>query len=261
MRCLTFISCLFPFFMLSQNGPHPNAHAHNDYQHKTPLQDALDHGFTSIEADVHLINGELYVAHTKPWFTRKSKTLTSLYLNPLLKRAQENNGHIYPNFEGEFLLMIDIKGKGEEVYQVLKKQLNKYRSILTSYENGKQQRAVTIFLSGDRPIAMVKADKNRFVAIDGRPSDIGKGFTPELMPVISDNYKNHLKWRGKDAIPEAEWTYLHKLADDVHKEGKRLRLWASPDHPVAWKILHNAGVDLINTDDLEGLNQFLSKQK
>jgi glycerophosphoryl diester phosphodiesterase len=265
MRFLSFLSCffilLFSTGVAAQNGPHPNAHAHNDYEHKNPLQDALDNGFTSVEADVHLIKGELYVAHIKPWFTRKSKTLKALYLEPLLKRAQENNGRIYPNSEGEFLLMIDIKGKGEEVYQVLKKQLEEYRSILTSYENRKQQKAVTIFLSGYRPIAMVKADNNRLVAIDGRPSDIGKGITPELMPVISDNYKNHLKWRGKDAIPEAEWTYLRKLVEDVHKEGKRLRLWASPDHPVAWETLYKAGVDLINTDDLEGLNQFLSKQK
>ena len=81
------------------------------------------------------------------------------------------------------------------------------------------------------------------------------------MPVISDNYKNHLKWRGKGVISEDEWKYLRKLVDDVHKEGKRLRLWASPDHPNAWEILYKAGVDLINTDDLEGLNQFLSRQK
>ena len=50
----------------AQVNPLPNAHAHNDYRHGRPLQDALEHGFTSIEADVLLINGELYVGHAMP---------------------------------------------------------------------------------------------------------------------------------------------------------------------------------------------------
>ena len=32
--------------------PLARAHAHNDYEHPRPLRDALDHGFTSVEADV-----------------------------------------------------------------------------------------------------------------------------------------------------------------------------------------------------------------
>lgn len=39
--------------------PLPRAHAHNDYEHARPLLDALDHGFTSVEADVWLVDGEL----------------------------------------------------------------------------------------------------------------------------------------------------------------------------------------------------------
>src|SRR5436190_1820266 len=36
----------------------PNAHAHNDYLHTRPLLDALDQGFCSVEADIHLVNGK-----------------------------------------------------------------------------------------------------------------------------------------------------------------------------------------------------------
>ena len=43
--------------------PLARAHAHNDYEHTRPLQDALDHGFTSVEADVWLVDGELRVVH------------------------------------------------------------------------------------------------------------------------------------------------------------------------------------------------------
>jgi len=45
--------------------PLSQAHAHNDYLHKNPLFDALDNGFTSVEVDVHLLRGNLYVAHDK----------------------------------------------------------------------------------------------------------------------------------------------------------------------------------------------------
>jgi hypothetical protein len=34
--------------------PLRHAHAHNDYQHKRPLLDALDQGFGSVESDVFL---------------------------------------------------------------------------------------------------------------------------------------------------------------------------------------------------------------
>ena len=43
--------------------PLVHAHAHNDYEHKRPLFDALEQGFCSVEADVWLVEGKLLVAH------------------------------------------------------------------------------------------------------------------------------------------------------------------------------------------------------
>src|SRR5712692_10174041 len=43
--------------------PLKHAHAHNDYEHKRPLLDALDHGFCSVEADVFLDGDALLVGH------------------------------------------------------------------------------------------------------------------------------------------------------------------------------------------------------
>jgi hypothetical protein len=39
------------------------AHAHNDYERDEPLSDALAQGFSSVEADVWLVDGKLLVAH------------------------------------------------------------------------------------------------------------------------------------------------------------------------------------------------------
>ncbi|HRI61654.1 MAG TPA: hypothetical protein PK228_18070, partial [Saprospiraceae bacterium] len=42
--------------------------------------------------------------------------------------------------------------------------------------------------------------------------------------------------------------------------GKKLRFWNIPDQPNAWETLLKAGVDFINTDDLQGLEQFLASK-
>ena len=44
----------------------------------------------------------------------------------------------------------------------------------------------------------------------------------------------------------------------MHGEGKQLRFWNLPkDAPAVWGPLWDAGVDLINTDDLAGLSRFV----
>jgi len=120
------------------------AHAHNDYAHEKPLFKALSLGFISIEADVHLVAGELYVAHYKPKL-EKANTLKELYLEPLRKRILANGGKVYPNNSASLYLMIDIKTEAETTYQVLKEQLSKEAEklknlILKTNQQGKKLR-------------------------------------------------------------------------------------------------------------------------
>ena len=39
-----------------------------------------------------------------------------------------------------------------------------------------------------------------------------------------------------------------------------MRFWATPDDPAVWRELVDAGVDLLNADDLAGLERFLRSQ-
>ena len=50
---------------------------------------------------------------------------------------------------------------------------------------------------------------------------------------------------------------LERVIDQAHAKNRRVRFWATPDNPKVWAALRDAGVDLINTDDLQGLSQFL----
>ena len=238
---------------LSYSQPFPQAHAHNDYEHAHPLFDALHYGFISVEADVHLVRGKLLVSHTRP--VLKAKTLEELYLAPLDSIARTNGGKIYPGYEGTFYLMIDIKSEAVSTYLVLKELLHHYPALFHSSES---HPPVTIFLSGNRPVEMVVADPAALVALDGRPNDLGKSFSAAIMPVISDNYNKWSDWNGKGTGDLQEITGFAKR---VHAEGKKLRLWAIPDNPVAWKALLNAGVDLINSDHLSELHSFFKTYK
>src|ERR1700756_5050736 len=96
------------FCCKAQNLPLVNGFAHNDYKHKHPLFDALDNGFTNIEADVFLKDNKLVVGHFCPIF-HYGRTLEKLYLKPLYNRVMENNGYVYANYKQPVILMIDVK--------------------------------------------------------------------------------------------------------------------------------------------------------
>ena len=242
----------------AEDGPSPlvRAHAHNDYLHERPLLDALDSGFCSVEADIFLVDGELRVGHDR-WQLRKGRTLEALYLKPLADRVRAHEGRVYPAKE-RFLLLIDIKADGEKVYPVLDRLLSGYPDVFTSW-SGKEEhpKAVTAILSGDRPRALVEADPTRFCALDGRPPDLDTKASPALIPLVSDRWGNHFEWRGRGAIPPEELAKLKAIVQRTHDQQRLLRFWAVPDRVEAWKVLHDCGVDLINTDRLEDLADFL----
>lgn len=255
------LACFITHLAAAQTVPLPHAHAHNDYHQPRPLLDALAHGFTSVEADVLLIQDELYVGHDMPEGVHQLPTLREAYLEPLRRIVHNRRGKVYPDYEGHFYLMLDIKTDAEATYAVLKTQLEEYKEMLSRYSDGQiQQGAVTVFLSGNRPIQTVQQEKSRLVGIDGRPGDLGKDYPPELMPVVSQHYFQVIQWDGKGAIPAQEFQTLSALAAKVHLEGKKLRLWASPENENVWKTLRRAEVDLINTDDLAGLRTYLLEE-
>lgn len=239
-------------------GPLPlaHAHSHNDYEHHRPLLDALDQGFCSVEADIYLIDGQLLVAHDRP-DTRAERTLQSLYLDPLKKRVLANGGRVFPGGP-PFSLLIDIKDDAAATYTRLRQVLVDYRDILTSFRPDRTERgAITIVLSGNRPTAMVEAEPIRWVGIDGRVPDLEANPNPHLVPLVSDHWGTHFRWKGEGAFPEDEAARLSAWVEQAHRQGRRLRFWGAPDRPEIWRVQANAGVDLVNTDRLAELAAFL----
>ncbi len=234
------------------------AHAHNDYEHDRPLLDALDHGFASVEADIYLIDGQLLVAHDRE-DVRADRTLEALYLDPLMQRFRSGGGRIYPDGT-PVLLLIDFKSDAEPTYAALRDVLQHYADMLTSFEGeAVRQGAVTIVISGNRPREMMAAERTRLAAYDGRLEDLDATppAPPSFIPLVSSNWNSISSWRGDGPLPDADRRRLRETVDRAHAQGRRIRFWATPDTPAAWKELYDAGVDLLNTDDLGGLRQFL----
>jgi hypothetical protein len=236
--------------------PLAQAHAHNDYLHARPLLDALDHGFTSVEADIFLVDGKLLVAHTKSDLD-PSRTLQSLYLDPLRARVRENQGSVYAG-GGAFQLLIDIKSDADSTYAVLHPVLAAYEDILSVIRGDKfEQKAVNVVISGNRPTEAMMIQSIRYAGVDGRLSDLDSKMPASFLPLISDNWVLHFKWNGKGPMSDADRKKLHDAVTKAHAHGRRIRFWATPEKIDFWRELRASGVDMINTDDLAGLEKFL----
>lgn len=69
------------------------------------------------------------------------------------------------------------------------------------------------------------------------------------------------RWNGEGTMPEADRQLLRAYVAKAHARGRRIRFWGVPNKPAIWKEIYEAGVDLINADDLPGLRTFLLSQK
>ena len=228
-------------------------HAHNDYENERPLLEALENGYVSVEVDVHLIGNEIYVSHDQPNILDASKTLQALYLEPLKAHISSNGGAVYNNYSGPFYLMIDVKTEATPTYNKLEEILTKYHHIIASTSS---KGPVTVFISGNRAIDQIINNEDQLMLLDGRPADLDKGIPSHIMPVISQNYRNYLSWDGFSELNPKEEQEFQKLVKQVHAQGKKLRLWASPDNENVWRFLIENGVDLINSDHLAGFRKF-----
>lgn len=243
--------------------PLDRAHAHNDYEHDRPLLDALDHGFTSVEADVWLVDGELLVAHDLADAV-PGRTLESLYLDPLADRVR--GGSVHHRWDGVFQLLIDVKSEAGTTYAAVDAALREHRRILTTWTRGRvRPGAVTAVISGNRDLAAMQAQERRYAGYDGRLPDLGSGLPASTVPLISDNWTKHFTWQGDGPMPAAERDRLHDIVGRAHAAGQRVRFWATPDvagpaREAVWRELVAADVDHLNTDDLPGLQAFLAAE-
>jgi hypothetical protein len=245
--------------------PLHRAHAHNDFQHRRPLLDALARGFSSVEADVWFSHGKLLVAHYY-WQTDPARTLASLYLEPLRKRVESNRGVVYRGSPESVQLLIDVKTDSEESYGAIQSELAHYANMLTTFEGGEVHAgAVTVVISGNCPRSIIASQRQRFAGCDGRIEDLARASSASVLPLISEDWGSVFDWQGDGPMPTAQRSKLLRFTRTAHARGQKIRFWSTPDasgsksQASVWSELVAAGVDYINTDSLDTLRGFLTR--
>lgn len=235
------------------------AHAHNDYEHVHPLFDALGCGFGSVEADIHLVDGKLLVAHDRK-SVKPERTLEALYLDPLRERVKINGGRVYRGGP-TITLLIDVKTEAKTTYAALHEVLKCYAEMLTVFRNGvAEPQAITVIVSGARDQAGMAAQAVRYAALDGRIEDLTGTKPSTLVPWVSDDWKKIFTWKWTGPMPDEDRQKMNGYIEQAHAQGRRIRFWNTPDTPEAWGLMLDAGVDLINTDHLPELQAFMEKR-
>ncbi|WP_051098303.1 phosphatidylinositol-specific phospholipase C/glycerophosphodiester phosphodiesterase family protein [Sporichthya polymorpha] len=240
-----------------------HGHSHNDYTRNRPLADALSRGFTSVEVDVVLVGGQLLVGHDLVEALVSGSTLRSAYLDPLADWVARNGGKVYAPGDPPLTLLVDIKSEAKSTWRALEGILTDYEAMLTRFTpEGVEPGAVTVLVSGNRPVELIAERSQRFTALDGRISDLD-GTAPEtLIPLISARWGALFSWSGKGRMPAADAARLRALVETAHSQGRRIRFYATPASTPGiranvWRAELEAGVDLLNVDHLTEAQRFL----
>ncbi len=260
---LKYLSCWVLAFGLGLNSfaqQHLSAnrgHSHNDYKQSIPLLTAYQNRMGSIEADIFLKDGELYVAHDSSEIV-KGRTLGRMYLDPLFERFKENNFRAYPEASNSLQLVIDLKQSYNIVLPRLLEVLREYRPL---FDRKKYPGALKLMLSGNVPPPERFNEVPEPFLIDGRPEVNYSDKQLQRIGMISQSLDTYTVWNGKGNPVAEDERKLKAVIGAAHAKGKSFRLWASQDSPNTWIVLDKLGVDWINTDDPAKLNTFYKNKE
>jgi alkaline phosphatase len=76
---------------------------------------------------------------------------------------------------------------------------------------------------------------------------------------MSLRFKDFSSWNGKDTPVKKDKDLLQNTIDSVHRAGKGIRFWDAPDNEISWILQMKLGVDLIGTDKINELADFMKQ--
>ena len=80
------------------------------------------------------------------------------------------------------------------------------------------------------------------------------------MPFISEHAGKVCQVKSYKEVGPNELQRIFELVVRAKAQGKKVRLWATPEDENLWATLQKAEIGLINTDDLGRLRKFLLKE-
>ena len=247
----------------AQSGFLHAAHAHNDYEHPRPLQDALEQGFASVEVDLWFRDDGLQVSHD---VVGTKGTLDDLYLQPLEDRlANQRSVH---GDGALFTLWLDLKDSTPELRERLTTALSA-RPWLRRYDNdgSDDDGPVRVIITGDATSRAALIDEvptprpfvrdARNLALDRSVDESDDDDDPAIQAVALPFADYVGRWDGVEPPTPELSRQCGCVVERAHALGREVRFFSGPDTEAAWQFQLDHGVDFINTDDLPGLAAFL----
>ncbi|WP_295721577.1 alkaline phosphatase [Mucilaginibacter sp.] len=227
-----------------------DAHSHNDYKNNIPFYRAYEKGFGSIEADVYAVNGQLMVAHDKKDISA-TRSLKILYINPLIEKLNHDT-------QRHLRLLIEIKEDYKAVLPLVIKELKPLEKYF-SYDGHPGR--LSIVMTGAVPPAASMPGYPAWISFDVDHLD---GFTPDewkKIGLVSFPMSKYVHWNGKGVLNPEEISRVKGGIDSVHRAGKMVRFYETPDTKSSWLAMMRLGVDVIGADKIEELGDFLNKKE
>jgi len=248
-------------------------HSHNDYWRDIPFYSALSVGCVSVEADVWLYNGTLFIGHEASALT-PDRTFEGLYISQILDVLQRENpstpfvpkptkNGVYDGYSGQTLyLWVDVKTDGESTFPAVIQALEPLRSAgyLTSTNGtGITMGPVTVIGTGNTPLDQVQPVTDRDYFYDAPLQSLGStasNITNLVSPIASVDFESQFGVINGTTFNSTQIALLRQQIATASSKGIGARYWDTPAWPIStrnaiWRTLIDEGVALLNADDLQ----------
>ena len=240
-------------------------HSHNDYWRQVPLFVALSLGITGVEADCHLVDGELYLDPLTSILTNQNAA------NNLTSNSTSSttiNGVWDVNNTQGIVLMTDLKTEGFSTLAAVQEQLEPLRQKgWLTYWNG------TAIVPG--PITHVGTGNTPFEAVlnssYANSTYRSVFFDAPLDELSTDTYNASNSYYAsvsidkvfagkaivaRDGLSKTQLATVKSQIDRASSLGLVSRYWDLPAWPVmrrmtVWEQLEALGVGMLNVDAIE----------
>jgi hypothetical protein len=244
-------------------------HALRDDYAINPVAGPLRNGCGSFEIGVRLgATGRLQVGSDRRG-DHAGTEIGPLVLRELALRSVAYGGSVRPWQTATITLMIDIQeiepARQARAYEVLDAELRRYPYLFTHLsDSAVTMGPVTVALIGAGvPRQVVAESSDRYAFCDGNFADVGVWGAPTaLVPTVSEHWSWRFGWNGTGMISRAERLLLHQLVRAAHADGRQVRVFGIPERSARvreayWRVLRDAGVDVISTRKPRRLAAFL----
>ena len=124
--------------------------------------------------------------------------------------------------------------------------------------------AVTVIGTGNTPLSQVQGVAPRWYFYDAPLPYLGTTFsniTSDVSQTANVDFESVFGEVREESFNATQLQILDEQVKTAHDKGIIVRYWDQPGWPVGtrnavWRVLWDAGVDLLNVDDLEGAANF-----